>query len=160
VNKKQRIAIAISVVVILSYFILNAVVESYLKNLIINQVELKSNGSYNLTIDQFRLSLIKRSLVAEGLSFVQRDTDASNYRSKEIRINQIDLIDLFINKKINIGSIELDKSVMIIKPGKVKTDDASNSTDSAQFFFYDLMKDKFKSLTIKEIEINNPHIMF
>jgi hypothetical protein len=157
--KKRLVLITdVSLIIVIVLIIFNSIAAIYLKNVFINEVHENTKGSYSLSIKSLRLNLLTGSIYTNELHFLPINSNFSSF-SSSISIVNADLYGLIFKKRIDIGIIKLSESSIIFK-SKIPVTEDKDKTDSTDFALYDLFRDKYKSVSVNEIIIENPSVKY
>jgi hypothetical protein len=144
--------------IVLIFLIIDDSISLIVKHKLIEQVHSGSNGKYDLTIGKFHLDILTGSVTATNVLYSPTDKTSTSVKAGRVEINHVKILDLLRDKKIVAGSIVVNNSFIIVKPEPPKQD--AEPADSGIFTIYDIFKNNYHSVSIGEININDPFIRF
>jgi hypothetical protein len=148
----------ILLMIVLIFLIIDDTISLIVKHRLIDQVQAGSKGKYELTIGKFHVDILTGSVTATNIRYLPSDKTSTSVKAGRVEINHVNILELLKDKKIKAGSVVVNNSVIIVKPEPSKHE--TEPADSGVFTIYDVFKKNYHSVSIGEININDPYIRF
>lgn len=163
-NRRYLFYLKLFLIIIISIlfigWVLSLFLDNYIREKIKSQVEKITHEEYILQIGNVKTNLWLGNLDIEDISIKANgeriDAKLILFTTSLIRIEGLNVLNLFSNDKLLVGKLLVDTPVVELR--NVKSTDTTKLKE--EFTLYDLIKTRYKSLLIDEIIINNPDIKY
>lgn len=159
--KKWQSAIDIVFIILIALLLVNAIAGSYLLRIIKNQIENSTHGEYHFDARTFHVNLFSGSIQSDGVSFNSNNPNRTGIYAGRISIENINIKDLLFENKISIKFIGVNNSSVVIRPNPTgEADSADINQDKPYLALYNLFSDKYRSVNVGELTIEDPEIRY
>ncbi len=167
---RKTISIVLSVVLLIvlaGFAVLYFGAQSYLNRNLSDLVNKKSKGKYELSFNSIEINFQDWGIVVNDVSFHPSDSIISSlkttvnnkqfysFRSPQISLSGIAFLKLFMHKKLDIGEILVSEPELNIHGKQDSGNDKPQNINSVLLELKPLVTEKFKSITIGKIELQN-----
>lgn len=177
--RRQKI-LKIATVILVSVIVITAVTfgliffkaQSYLNENLSAFIHKKSKGKYELTFDNLSINFRHWGIEIEQVAFHPSDSLINtindtipgkqfySFSSPNIRIAQIQLLELIFNRQLEIGEILISQPELKIHGKQTDDEDQKNSVSTVLMELRPLVTKNFSSIKINKIELVNASFNF